>query len=105
MRCADSVHLGIACFPIGRSFAIPTIPTNPTPYLFLLTLPDTFPNLTASGAVPKWFKGADCKSVIHRFESDRRLFTSMHLAGHYETLGIPRVLTFTAAGLDPAVVC
>jgi len=29
----------------------------------------------------------------------------MHLAGHYETLGIPRVLTFTAAGLDPAVVC
>lgn len=25
------------------------------------------------GAVPKWLKGVDCKSIIQRFESARRL--------------------------------
>lgn len=30
--------------------------------------------LPAFGRVPEWTKGADCKSVIRRFESDRGLF-------------------------------
>ena len=31
------------------------------------------------GGVPKWTKGADCKSVIRRFESDRRLLETAPL--------------------------
>ena len=42
-------------------------------YPFLLTLSARCPNLACIGAVPKWLKGADCKSVIRRFESGRRL--------------------------------
>ena len=30
-------------------------------------------NFGSSGDVPKWSKGAVCKTVIHRFESGRRL--------------------------------
>jgi hypothetical protein len=32
------------------------------------------PLLPLNVDVPKWFKGADCKSVIHQFESDHRLY-------------------------------
>ena len=37
----------------------------------LLILEDNKTNII--GVVPKWFKGAVCKTVIHRFESGRRL--------------------------------
>ena len=38
------------------------------------------------GGVPKWTKGADCKSAIHGFESHRRLFLFANLG----TLRTPR---------------
>jgi hypothetical protein len=35
------------------------------------------------GDVPKWIKGTLCKSVIHRFESDRRLENGCILCGRF----------------------
>ena len=40
---------------------------------FELTLISIFRRYFKIGVVPKWFKGPVCKTVIRRFESDRRL--------------------------------
>ena len=53
------------------------------------------------GVVPKWSKGAVCKTVIHRFESDRRLIGARVVEfGRHKGLKIPRPLG--RAGSSPA---